>query len=329
MALVSTMSPLNRWRHRSRTFWTRLLRRDSPESGPVTLNRRRIYILPTRNGLILALVLFAMLLGAINYNNSLAYALTFLITGLSVVSIIHTFRNLNGLHFSAGHPHPLFAGEQACFPLSVEAPGNHKRFALQLQLAGQTAITHDLEGQDQHWIEIRLPTRVRGRLKLPRVTVTSCFPLGLFRAWGYLHLDSDTIVYPTPAAESNLPAQLLQLDGATGDRGRGSDDFAALRPYHPGDSLRHIHWKALAREQGLQTKLFGGDRLEEVWLRWGDLAGMDIENRLSTLCRWVLEAEKADLGYGLELPERCIEPGRGELHRRQCLEALALYGKAP
>ena len=57
--------------------------------------------------------------------------------------------------------------------------------------------------------------------------------------------------------------QMLQQRGSVGDQGRGSDDFASLRPYHAGDSLRHVHWKALAREQGLVTKQFGGGVSEQ------------------------------------------------------------------
>ena len=323
------MEIVHSWWQNSRTFWSRLLQRDRAVAGPITFNRRRVYILPTRNGLILALVLFAMLLGAINYNNSLAYALTFLLTGLSVVSIIHTFRNLNGLRFQTGHCQPVFAVKEATFPLSLEATGNHPRFALNLALHGLPSLTLDLERGDQCWVELHVPTEKRGRLKLPRVTVYTCFPLGLFHAWGYLNLDAACIVYPRPAGDRGLPPELLQAAGTVGEQGRGVDDFAALRPYHPGDSLRHVHWKALAREQGLQTKQFSGDRAEKLWLRWEQLGGLDVENRLSTLCHWVLEADSAGLGYGLVLPDQRIEPGRGDLHRRHCLEALALFGETP
>ncbi len=72
----------------------------------------RIYILPTRHGYAFVLALCAMLLGAINYSNGLAYALTFLLASLALVSMLHANRNLAGLKF----------GVSAQNRLSQEAP---------------------------------------------------------------------------------------------------------------------------------------------------------------------------------------------------------------
>lgn len=52
--------------------------------------------------------------------------------------------------------------------------------------------------------------------------------------------------------------------------------------------------------------------------------GADQEERLSQMCRWVLNAENAGLAYGFRLAGLIIEPNRGDKHSRQCLEALAL-----
>lgn len=309
-----------------RRFWSQLMQRDKAEAGPVTLNRRRVYILPTRTGFIFALVLLAMLIGAINYNNNLAYALTFLLAGMALVAMVHTFRNLHRLTFSAGHCSPVFAGNRAAFPLNVDNRSNMTRFAIELSVPEETPQIYDIEADDQRWLEVHMATRKRGRLPLPRVTVASRYPLGLFRAWGYVYLNYDCLIYPRPAEQRGLPKELVNSEGAVGDRGHGSDDFATLRTYHQGDSLRHVHWKALAREQGMLTKQFGGDQSTEVWLSWEQLPGKDTETRLAYLCRWVIEAETLNLRYGLLIPGRRIEPANGEGHRRHCLEALALYG---
>ena len=308
-----------------RAFWRRLFRRDAPEKGPVTLGRRRIYILPTRTGVIFALILLAMLIGAINYQNSLAFVLTFLLTSTSVVSMIHTFRNLHALTLRAGHPQPVFAGELARFSVNVENRGGRARYALNLLLGEQSPLTLDLPQNGGQWLNLTLPAGQRGILHPGRITLFTRFPLGLFHAWSYVHLDMPCLVYPRPSDRRGLPRELLDLRGAVGDQGSGSDDFAALRSYHPGDSLRHVHWKAAAREQGLLTKQFGGGVTEELWLRWEHTGNLPMEERLSLLTRWILEAEALDLAYGLALPDREFPPERGETHRRRCLGALALY----
>jgi uncharacterized protein (DUF58 family) len=308
-------------------FWRRLLRRDRPEAGPVVLDRHRVYILPTRHGVIFALVLLAMLLGSINYNNSLGYALTFLLTSLAVVSILHTFRNIHKLQLSAGHPQPVFAGEEANFPLQVTNRGGLDRLGVMLRLEENPPLGFDFAADDDRWITLHRHTTQRGYLPLGRITIESTFPLGMFRAWGYANLASRCLVYPEPAPQRTLPPKSEQASGASGDRGRGNDDFSNLRPYQPGDSLRHIHWKALARGMSEPvTKQFGGGVEEELWLRWDQLANMGVEAKLSRLTRWVIEAESQGLAYGLTLPQQEIPPSRGDAHRHLCLEALALYG---
>jgi uncharacterized protein (DUF58 family) len=138
-------------------------------------------------------------------------------------------------------------------------------------------------------------------------------------------LQQEFVVYPEPAESRTLPQNVVYRPKQSGDKGRGSDDFAGLRNYHVGDSLRHVHWKAVARDQGLHTKQFGGDRSDEIWLDWRTLEHMDTEQRLSQLTRWVLDAEHAGLSYGLWLPGERVEPNHGEAHMHQCLAALALF----
>ena len=63
----------------------------------------------------------------------------------------------------------------------------------------------------------------------------------------------------------------------------------------------------------------------EVELDYEALPGLDAERRLEQLCRWVLDADKAEVDYSLTLPGLAINRGRGPAHRRRCLEALARF----
>lgn len=177
--------------------------------------------------------------------------------------------------------------------------------------------------------QLSLAAPRRGRLELGRVTVSSSYPLGLFRAWAYVDLRMRCLVYPRPAPRTGAPPLSPRRLSEQGDQGRGADDFVGFRTYHPGDSPRHVHWKAAARGQGLITKQFGGDRVEELWLDWVLLDGLDTEARLRRLCRWVLDAHGLGRSYGLRLPGTELAPARGEQQRRRCLEALALFGADP
>lgn len=304
----------------------RFFRGEGPQPGSISLNRRRIYILPTRAGLIFGLLQFAMLLGAINYNNSLAYALTFLLTSLAVVSILHTYRNLQGLIFDVGQPRAVFAGEQIHIAVSVTHRERYARYAIKLGWPRQVPLVTDLQPFETRWLTLTTTALHRGRQAIGRITVYTRYPLGLFHAWGFVHFDTHCLVYPQPGPPRKLPFDAVHFAGEEGDRGRGSDDYAGQRPYHRGDSLRQVNWKAMARERGLLTKQFAGDRAREILLHWDRLDRLDTEARLSQLCRWVLEAEQAGLRYGLAIPGQQIAPGQGNAHRQRCLTALALFG---
>lgn len=298
---------------------------EGAQAAPHITHGRNVYILPTRAGVMFTLILGVMLLGTINYSNNLGYLFTFLLGSIGIVDMLHTYRNLLRLEIRAGSVVAVFAGEPARLPVIFDNPGPAKRLALELGLPKQSEPVLVDISQGQTIIELDLPNRQRGRHNLPRFVIATRFPLGLFRAWTHVHFDQHYLVYPALAQHAPLPPASVYTLSLTGDQGHGTDDFAGLRNYHPGDSLRHVHWKALARQQGMLTKQFGGDRSEELWLDWQVLQGHDVETKLSILARWVIHAERDGQCYGLRMPGSEIKPARGTLHRHRCLETLALY----
>lgn len=305
--------------------WLDIDRRRAPRDQPVRLERHRIFILPTRYGLLFAALTFVMLVGSANYNNSAGFLLTFLLIGVGLVSILHTYRNLVGLRFRAGRCDPVFQGETARYAIEVNNGGGNTRCALGILAEGHAPHFHDIAPNGETRIDIAAPTHRRGRRALGLITVFSRYPLGLFRAWSLVSLDASCLVYPKPAASTTLPR-------ASGDTGHmrvqpvpGNDDFHGYRDFQPGDPPRHIDWKAAARGQKLYTKVFADEAGGELWLDWNDHAG-DTETRLARLCRAVLIADQQGLRYGLRLPGIGIAPDQGERHRHACLEKLAMFG---
>ncbi len=304
------------------------------------LSRRRVYILPTRQGITFSFLLLVMLLGAINYNNNMAFMLTFLLAGLFMVCIIHSYRNLRGLLIKGVRPEAVFTGDTARFPLILDNYGGRARFAIKVSVRSVSrlmgpgpederhALVTDVPADHWQQIEMPVPATRRGWLHLPSLVLSTTYPLGLFRAWSTVDLDLSCLVYPRPLG--NLPLPLGNFGQASSESGEenGIDDFNGFRHYHPGDSIRNIAWKALAREQPLLIKRFKGDGDRQVILSWDApvLRQKPVENRLSQLCRWILDAELGGAAYALDIPGITLETGRGRTHRKSCLEALALYG---
>ncbi|MGH8642854.1 MAG: DUF58 domain-containing protein [Burkholderiales bacterium] len=297
-----------------------------PEAGVIVLVQRRVFILPTRQGLAFGLVLLVMLLGSINYSLGLGFVLTFLLGALAVNAMIYTFRNLANLRVTGGRAWPVFAGDIAQFTVHLENAGETDRYAIGLTQDRQSASFVDVKARASAAAIARIPASRRGIFKPGRLRLFTRFPLGLYYAWAYLELDMHCVVYPRPALPGLPLPPAMASAGAGTELGRGQEDFAGLRQYHVGDSPRHIAWKAAARDQGLLTKQFAGRAETELWLDWGQTpAKMGVEQRLSHLARWVLDAHAAGLSYGLRLPGETMEIAAGEAQRDRCLEALALF----
>lgn len=306
---------------------SRLFRWRSDGSAPFRLEQRRIFILPSRHGLLFAITLIVMLLTAINYSLSLGHALVFLLSGLGLVGMVHGFRNLHGLIVTPGRADAVFVGETAYFPLTLTNERKDPRLALELSAEKDSITTAAVHGQKSTKTAVALKATQRGWLALPRVRLASRYPLGLFTAWSYLQPAMRCLVYPKPLA-TPLP-DWTSAAQADGNGLHGEEDFAGFRQRQPADSLRHVAWKASARhgdERHLLVKQFAGGASTELHLAWNlTNPSLDIESRLSQLTGWVLAAESSRQEYALDLPSQHIASGCGPAHCQQCLEALALY----
>lgn len=298
--------------------------RRSPRSRNVTLQHKSIYVLPTRQGLLFLLVIAIMWLLGTNYENNLILAAAFLLISVMIVSIIHAYKNLSGLQFQALASRSVFAGEYAEFTILVTSPGRHYE-NVQIALDSSLAVTLDLiESNEQHLKLVAL-SRTRGWLIPRRLLVETFFPLGIMRAWSWVQLDMQALIYPAPLKSDEPP--LAQHGAEEGDilARDNPEDFYGLTPYQPGMPLARVAWKQYSRGAGLHLKDYVGYQSQDVWLDWHMLAGLDTEMRLSQLCYWVLQLNKTTTQYGLCLPDKIIELGSGEHHAELVLRALALY----
>ncbi len=297
-----------------------------PESGAVVLTQRRVYILPTRAGFGFALVLLLTLTGSINYALSLGFILTFLLGGMAVISILHTYRNLAHLRVSAGRCLPVFAGDIAHLPVMLENAGARSRISIGVRQPDGRVRFADAAAHAVATIELQVAAKQRGYLRPGRFRLFTRFPIGLTYAWSNLDFDWACVVYPAPELPPVPLPPTAQPSGAATMHTPGDDDFAGLRTYHPGDSPRRIAWKIVARTDVVMTKQFSGGGGDELWLDWEATASLrNKELRLSRLTRWVLDADTHGLSYGLRLPDVTVAPEVGDAHRRACLRALALF----
>jgi uncharacterized protein (DUF58 family) len=309
------------------------------ETGDVPLDRHRIYILPTRIGLMFWLIVLVLLIGSINFSLQLGYLLTFTIVSMAVVSMYDTHRNLSGLTVRGQSAEPVHAGDVASFELTISNPFPTERYALTFNFMLPTrrqidqqldepmpGTSVDVAAGSVRRIGIGLPTRRRGRRPCPRIRLSTRYPFGLWEAWSYLRPSLAAVIYPAPEVDAPAlpPGQVGR--GESSGVTAGGDEFSGVRPYQAGDPQKMIAWRLAARSDELSVKFFESTGGGEVWLDFNSLPqALNAEQRISRLAGWVLMAQAAGHSYGLLLPTRRVDLGRGYEHCERCLEALALY----
>jgi uncharacterized protein (DUF58 family) len=304
--------------------WMR--RRQGVDQLPVRLERRRLYILPTRAGVAFGVLLFLMLLAGLNYGNSLALFLTFLLAAFALVAMQQCHRNLLGTQVTSVLAPPVFAGSPGSVQLTLANLDALARPQLEAALPGGAVMSVDLPAHGQRRLELPLATSARGVMRLERLRLATAHPFGLFRAWTWVHTPIELLVYPRPRGALPMPTQSALQRGLRPLPGAGADEWAGLRPFRDGDSPRQVDWKAYARAAPLLVKEYSEGASELRLFDFAPLAHLDLEVRLSQLARWVVDAEARGERYGLALPGVWLPPHRGPEHRHRCLAALALFG---
>jgi uncharacterized protein (DUF58 family) len=307
--------------------FTRWLDRRIPPSHRLTLSQQSIFIFPTLTGFVFGGLIVLLILGAINYQNSLVYGVAFTLGSLFLVTILYTFRNLSGLTVELIAAGTGFVGEDVEFRVRVSRPQGHGREGIQLGWLG--AIAQWAEVYDSEACIVRLFVRAvrRGWLDPGRLLIETNYPLGLLRAWTWVDLGARALVYPQPLFVDQ-PEQIARR-GEEGDLTdpQGSDDFSDMRMYRPGDSVRHIIWRVYARSDQLVVKEYTSYVDPRLMLDFDRVAG-GTEERLSRLAGMALTAVRSGRDFGLAMPGVRVRPGVGDPHRDSILRALALYGLA-
>ncbi len=324
-------NPLARARARVRGW----LQSRLPKSDTQLLTQNNIYILPTKAGWMFGVTLLVLLLASINYQLNLGYVLTFLLAGSGLVSMHVTHATLRGLTLHLRPPQQTHAGTAAALELVLTSPGT-ARFGIglrALEADASTLVWTDVPAGGQAVVRVGWVPPSRGRHAVPTLSAETRFPLGLFRAWTVWRPESALLAWPALEPDPPpLPAARPIVGGPSSTRSSDGGEVEGVRAYRRGDPMKLIAWKKAAQALETGAELVSRDTSvstrRELWVDWDAAAGLGVEERLSRLAAWTLAAERAGADFGLHLPGADVAPAGGEMQRRACLEAMALW-RAP
>lgn len=296
-----------------------------PPTRKLTLTQRNVFIFPTLTGGVFTILVLLLLVGAVNYQNSLMFGVAFLLVGVFLTAILHTFRNLAGLTVEYLGADTAFVDEHVRFRVRVSRPENQRREGIQLGWPNTIKRWVEVYDSAHATVDLYVAGQHRGWLRPGRMLIETLFPLGLLRAWTWVDLDAQALIYPRPFFERGT--QLSEQSTEAGQRldTLGSDDFQDVRDYTPGDPVRHIMWRAFARTGDLHVKNYASYLQDSVWIDFNVLIG-DTERRLSLMTGLVLDADANRREFGLRLPGVTLQPAGGASHVADALKCLALHG---
>jgi len=302
----------------------RSARRHGHDSLPATIKRRRIYILPSRFGMMLSVILATMLIAGLNYNSNLALVFAFLMVSMALVTMHHCNRNLLRLRIDVTPEVDAFAGREAVFEFALRNDSSVDRRDIEVRCMTARGMGSVAAKEDTS-ISVAVPVAQRGVTTVNQFELRTYYPFGWFYSWTYVQESLTIFAAPAPRGSRMLPSVGAQGNAAHSET-RGDEDFSGLRAYEPGVPLKHMAWKVLARGGEAAVRSYSSLAAQPEWLEWSSLAGLDAEARLSQLCLWVLECDAAQRPYGLRIPGKEIAPSGGAAHRFACLRALAAFG---
>lgn len=316
-----------------------------------------VYIFFSKQGGLFALLLIITFVTGVNYGNNLVLGFLFYLASIWLISVFITFSHLVKLSVRLCAIAPVQAGDRAKIDIEILNKGNTARqisvgFDTQL-LDGQslnaqlsktlfgiplikakpynsdTAKTKSLLPHiltlpavgDTANASVYLKTHKRGVFEIPRLTISTVYPLGIMRAWAYAWFSQKIVVYPAPLAFDGI------MHGQTGKQTStayvtGQDEFLGLDTYKEGESLARVSWRHLASGQGMLLKQFADPVGQAVRVDYFLMPSILHEDKLANLAYLLLLLKNTNALFEFVLPSGKWQ-GSGEQFINDCLIKLA------
>ncbi len=268
-------------------------------------------------------------MAAINTANNLLYLMEAGLLSFFVISSIFGHRNLSRLQITLKAPEEIFAATEYPLHITVANRGKFMPAFLFRIGSGETSLLFPyLAPGRSRSASLPFSFPKRGAAFLAGLTVSSLFPFHFTRREREISHQIPLIVFPQPL-EQGAKALDFTARHPAGEElalrpGQGRE-VLAVRDYRAGDALRHIHWKASARTGELKTKEMAAAVAQPLIIDFHEIAGADLERKLSAVVFLILSLLKRNVKVGLRIDGKYYPPGQAKRHRLAMLTELALY----
>ncbi|HEX8557770.1 MAG TPA: DUF58 domain-containing protein [Pyrinomonadaceae bacterium] len=312
----------------------------------------------TAGGVVFVSIYTVVAFAAWNTGNNLLFLIFSVLTSTLFVAVTAGRASLRDLVVTARFPDHIFAGEPAPVVVTVH---NTKRLLPSLSVVVEAreraespparprlfrrarerkrVLAYFIYAPRRSKVEQRGEQTfpARGRVLVTGFEISTRFPFGFFRLRRRLRArDVEIVVYPKPEGLGD-ELHLLPIDAGQFEaprRGAGHD-LHSLREYQPLDDVRHINWKATARQRRLMVREFTAEDERRVhvvldpFVEGGDDARARFERALTQAASLVAHFVEERAEVRLTEGDAESRYGVGREHLYDCLRRLALVEPRP
>ena len=223
-----------------------------------------LWIDTNKLSIILSIVIIVMYVISWNRGITLLYLITALSLATLIISFILPYFNLLGLNISIKHPEVTYEGAEIPISITLTSSNFFNRYFLEIWW--NATFSHDNNYMffittlhKKEVFNIKLLCDVRGEHKIGPLSIQTGFPLGI-KFFNKIFEDTlgEVLVLPrfVPIHRFSFGVDELSIFYGNNrvDKKGGNDDFVSIREYKVGDSPRHIHWPASAKQDELMVR---------------------------------------------------------------------------
>ena len=278
---------------------------------------RRIDQHATVYSVVVVVLLFGLFLEAYMHDFNLVYITLFFIFSLAFSAGPIGILNLGHLEAHYLRPGRLFAFQDGHIPIEIFNTSTTTSWSITLRDENSSVFLEQIKGQTTTILKLPIKPNKRGSFIHQNAFLESKYPLSTVLLVMKIHESYETIVYPQP---KGLPLESFLQEEEThyGEE----KEFDGLREYDGSQRLSHIHWASVAKGE-MSVKVFSKEtQTPRLFFNFYNAAAND-EARLSQLCLWVLECEKKNLPFMIQMPNKLLSSAKESID--VILETLARY----
>ena len=283
----------------------------------------RTYIVPNGAGVAFGSLFFILLFMGAALNRPLLQLIGFMIAIPYLSAMVQSNSNVKDLKIRVLESPlaPAGATVEARVVLEQSGRGTSRKISILMRGgsdSGRLMIERVAPGEP---VEVRVPlgSFIRGIHPFPDLVVSSEHPIGMFHTWKQFRPVLGLWIHPAPVGSLPWRQEPSKEEDAR-------LEYREHRQMSPGDSLSRIDWKRFAKDKERLFRVYEDDPARKVVLSWEGVRHLPVEEALSQMTRWLLDAERGGVEATVDAPFT-----RGPVTRHSMkahLRALASYGEA-